>query len=166
MVENIGRYQVTREVGRGAMGIVYAAWDPLIGRTVAIKTINMGAVQAGQTRDELRLRLRREAQSAGVLSHPGIVTIYDIGEEDEKAYIVMEFVDGTTMEEVFSSGVPQHRRTFLGVLNKAAAALDYAHSKGVIHRDIKPSNIMICLEGKVKIADFGIAKISESTGLT
>ncbi|MGD0307896.1 MAG: protein kinase [Acidobacteriota bacterium] len=166
IVENIGRYQVTREVGRGAMGIVYAAWDPLIGRTVAIKTINMGAMQAGQTRDELRLRLRREAQSAGVLSHPGIVTVYDIGEKDEKAYIVMEFVDGITMEEVFSSGVPQHRRTLLGVLNKAAAALDYAHSKGVIHRDIKPSNIMVCHAGTVKIADFGVAKISESTGLT
>lgn len=148
------------------MGVVYAATDPLIGRTVAIKTIRLTAVEAGQTREDLRQRLRREAQSAGVLSHPGIVTIYDIGEEDEEAYIVMEFVDGSTMEEVFSGTILQHRKTFLAILNKTAAALDYAHTKGVIHRDVKPSNIMICVDGSVKIADFGIAKISASTGLT
>ncbi len=162
----IGRYQVVRELGSGAMGVVYAATDPLIGRTVAIKTIHLqGPSLSGQT-DSLRLRLRREAQSAGVLSHPGIVTIHDIFEEGEDAFIVMEYVDGTTMEEILASKVPQHTGLLIKVLRKTAEALDYAHAKGIVHRDIKPSNLMLCRDGSVKITDFGVAKVSDSPSLT
>jgi serine/threonine-protein kinase len=161
----IGRYRVLKELGRGAMGVVYAAIDPAIGRTVAIKTIRIDIADEEEQR-MLRDRLRREAQSAGILSHPGIVTIHDIGEQGDEAYIVMEFVSGTSMEEVLSSAVPQHTAFLLNVLRKTAEALDYAHGKGIVHRDIKPSNLMLCEDGSVKIADFGVAKISSSTSMT
>ncbi len=148
------------------MGVVYAATDPLIGRPVAIKTIRLGNLDVGDNREELTRRLYREAQSAGILSHPGIITIHDVGEQGEDAYIVMEFVDGKSLEGLLASGVPQPSGTLLLVLRKAAAALDYAHSKGIIHRDIKPANIMICHDGTVKIADFGVAKLAASTSMT
>jgi serine/threonine-protein kinase len=165
-MQKIGRYSILKELGRGAMGVVYAATDPLIGRTVAIKTIRLGGLDTANNRAELTQRLQREAQSAGILSHPGIITIYDIGEENEDAYIVMEYVDGKTLEELLDSGVPQRSKTLLSVLHKAAAALDYAHSKGIVHRDVKPSNIMICSDEAVKIADFGVAKFATATSLT
>jgi serine/threonine protein kinase len=166
MLQQIGRYEIIRELGRGSMGIVYAAIDPLIGRMVAIKTIRLDEHGDAEARAELTRRLYREAQSAGILSHPGIITIHDVGERGNVAYIVMEYVDGTNLEEVLSSGVPQHSDTLLSILGQAAAALDYAHSKGIIHRDIKPSNIMICRNGAVKIADFGVAKLSASNSMT
>ncbi len=166
MLQQIGRYEIIRELGRGSMGIVYAAIDPLIGRMVAIKTIRLDEQGDTEARAELTRRLYREAQSAGILSHPGIITIHDVGERGNVAYIVMEYVDGTNLEEVLASGVPQHSKTLLSILNQAAAALDYAHDKGIIHRDIKPSNIMICRDGSVKIADFGVAKLSASTSMT
>ncbi len=164
--QNIGRYEITRELGHGAQGVVYAAIDPVIGRQVAIKTIRLDTLEGERPRAELTQRIFREAQSAGKLNHPGIITIYDVGEIEKDAYIVMEFVAGRTLEEVMASGIPQHSETLLSVLRQAAAALDYAHSKGIIHRDIKPSNIMICDGGTVKISDFGIAKITASNALT
>ena len=163
---HIGRYEIERELGRGAQGVVYAATDPVIGRQVAIKTIRLDVVEDVKARSELTRRLFREAQSAGTLSHSGIITIYDVGEIDADAYIVMEFVAGRTLEEVLASGIPQHSKTLLSILEKAADALDFAHSKGIVHRDIKPSNIMICNDGTVKVADFGIAKITTSNSLT
>jgi serine/threonine protein kinase len=148
------------------MGVIYAATDPLIGRPVAIKTIRLSSLDSGNNREELTRRLFREAQSAGILSHPGIITIHDVGEQGEDAFIVMEFVSGKSLEEVLDSGVPQHSDTYLSLLKKVATALDYAHGKGIIHRDIKPSNIMICEDGTVKVADFGVAKLTASESMT
>jgi serine/threonine protein kinase len=165
-MQKIGRYQILKELGRGAMGVVYAASDPNIGRTVAIKTIRISDFDGTPGRQELRDRLQREAQAAGILSHPGIVTIHDVGEEGNSAYIVMEFIDGRTMEDVLSSGVPQPSHTLIRVLMQTAEALDYAHGKGIVHRDMKPSNLIVCSDGRVKIADFGIARIASSTSLT
>jgi serine/threonine protein kinase len=158
-MEQIGRYQVIGELGRGAMGVVYRAQDPAIGRTVAIKTIRLSDFTDPSERDRLRERLIREAQSAGILSHPGIVTIYDIAQEGELAYIFMEFVNGPPLEKVLLSESPPDRETLLGIFRQTAAALDYAHKKGIVHRDIKPANIMIHEDGTAKITDFGVAKI-------
>ncbi len=158
-MQQIGRYQVVGELGRGAMGVVYRALDPAIGRTVAIKTIRLSDLTDPTERDRLRERLVREAQSAGILSHPGIVTIYDIQQEGEVAYIFMEFVNGPPFEKVLASEQPPTGETLLNVFRQTAAALDYAHKKGIVHRDIKPANIMIDEDGTAKIADFGVAKI-------
>ena len=165
-MQQIGRYEVQKELGRGAMGVVYAAADPAIGRTVAIKTIRLGAVEDETGHSELRRRMRREAQSAGILSHAGIVTIHDIGEEGENAYIVMEYVDGTTLDKLLKSGLSRSTAGQLAILREVAEALDYAHGKGIVHRDIKPSNIMIRSDGAVKITDFGVAKLTTATSMT
>ena len=156
-MQRIGRYQVVGELGRGAMGIVYRALDPSIGRTVAIKTIRLADLTDPAERSRLRERLFREAQSAGMLSHPNIVTIYDVGEEEGVAYIAMEFVDGQTLDRLAQTEPLTGARVLI-ILAQAAAALDYAHKRGIVHRDIKPANIMIH-ENSVKITDFGIARI-------
>ncbi|MBK5293301.1 MAG: serine/threonine protein kinase [Acidobacteriia bacterium] len=158
-MERIGRYEILSELGRGAMGIVYRAQDPVIGRTVAIKTIRFGDFSDPDEMQRLKERLFREARSAGILSHPHIVTIYDIGQEGEVAYIAMEFVNGTTLEHVMRQRGALEKAALMSVLGETAAALDYAHSKGIVHRDIKPANIMINEGGAAKIADFGVAKI-------
>ena len=165
-MKTIGRYQITRELGRGAMGVVYHAIDPVIGRAVAIKTLRLSEVDDGEQRQRLRDRLFREARSAGALSHPGIVTIYDMDEVDGLAYIAMEFVDGETLEDILGRSQAISRERLTEILRQAAAALDYAHRKGIIHRDIKPANIMIDGNGAVKITDFGIAKITQIEGQT
>jgi serine/threonine protein kinase len=166
LMKKIGRYQITRELGRGAMGVVYHAIDPTIGRAVAIKTLRLRDLDDGEQRLRLRERLFREARSAGALSHPGIVTIYDMDEVDGLAYIAMEFVDGETLEEILSRPEAISSVQLKEVLRQAAAALDYAHRKGIIHRDIKPANIMIDGSGAVKITDFGIAKVTQVEGQT
>ena len=158
-MQQIGRYQVDGELGRGAMGIVYKAHDPAIGRTVAIKSIRLKDLSDDKERQRLRDRLFREAQSAGILSHPGIVTIYDIAEADGLAYIFMEFVDGPPLEQVLSSSESLRPQQLTGILRQVAQALDYAHKKGIVHRDIKPANIMLDGDGSAKITDFGVAKI-------
>lgn len=160
-MEQIGRYQIKGELGRGAMGVVYRAEDPAIGRTVAVKTIRLAEVTDIKERTFLRDRLFREARSAGMLSHPNIVTIYDIQEQDDKAYVFMEFVDGPSLEKLMANG-PVEKRVFLRILDEAAAAIDYAHSKGIIHRDLKPPNIMIGSDGAAKITDFGVAKMASA----
>src|SRR5579872_2036290 len=162
----IGRFEVTRELGRGGMGIVYEARDTLIGRTVAIKTIRVDT----STETEVLLdRLLREARSAGVLAHPGIVVIHDIGRDGDTAYIAMERVDGPTLEALLTSNPTQSNEFILDILRQAADALDHAHESGVVHRDIKPANIMLHKGKTVKITDFGIAKIQstlhKSTGI-
>ncbi len=158
-VEQIGRYQVIGELGRGAMGIVYRAVDPALKRTIAIKTIRLTELTDPAERDRLRERLFREAQSAGILSHPGIVTIYDIAEENNLAYIFMEFVNGPPLEKLLLVEQTPDKDTILGIFQQTAAALDYAHKKGIVHRDIKPANIMVHEDGTAKITDFGVAKI-------
>src|SRR5215470_4955052 len=158
-VEQIGRYQILGELGRGAMGIVYKALDPAIGRTVAIKSIRLTELTDEAERERLRERLFREAQSAGILSHPGIVTIYDIAEQDNMAYIFMEFVNGPPLEKMLKHEQTPDKETLLSIFRQVAAALDYAHKKGIVHRDIKPANIMIHEDGTAKVTDFGVAKI-------
>ncbi|MFN7918479.1 MAG: protein kinase [Bryobacteraceae bacterium] len=159
-MQRIGRYEILGELGRGAMGVVFRAEDPVIGRTVAIKTIRLSAVSSPDEQRLLRDRLFREARSAGVLAHPNIVTVYDIGEDGELAFIAMEFVAGSTLEEVSRRGQPLTIPTLMSILREVASALDYAHGKGIVHRDIKPGNIMIAESGAAKITDFGVAKIA------
>lgn len=154
-MQKIGRYQIEHELGRGAMGVVFRAYDPAIGRRVAVKTIRLDQLSDPQASAQLRERLLREAQSAGILSHPNIVTIYDIAEDSTNAYIFMEFVEGTTLDS-FARGMPVEN--LLDLLRQAAVALDYAHSKGIVHRDIKPANLMLA-GPKLKITDFGVARL-------
>jgi serine/threonine-protein kinase len=164
----IGRYELLEELGRGAMGAVYKARDPQIGRTVAIKRI----LTAGLAAEELaqyKQRFYREARIAGQLSHPGVVTIHDIAEDaDGQPYLVMEFVDGVTLHRMLRPAhtghlpelIPVDQALDLGA--QIAEALDYAHRRGVVHRDIKPGNILVTAEGRAKIADFGIAKFTDA----
>ena len=141
------------------MGIVYKAQDPAIGRTIAIKSIRLTDLSDEKERERLRERLFREAQTAGILSHPGIVTIYDIAEENGMAYIFMEFVNGPPLEKMLQAAQMPDKETLLSIFRQTAAALDYAHKKGIVHRDIKPANIMIHEDGAAKVTDFGVAKI-------
>jgi serine/threonine-protein kinase len=141
------------------MGVVYRAQDPAIGRIIAIKTIRLSDLTEPAERERMRDRLFREAQSAGILSHPNIVTIYDILEQDGMAYIFMEYVNGPALEKLLADEQPPDRQTLMAILRQTGAALDYAHKKGIIHRDIKPGNIMIHEDGCAKITDFGVAKI-------
>jgi eukaryotic-like serine/threonine-protein kinase len=162
--ERFGRYEILGELGRGAMGVVYKARDPKINRVVAVKTISL----AGQPPDEereYRERFYREAEAAGRLSHPGIVTIFDVGEEPETRapYIVMEFVGGLSLDKLLSGSdnkIPVE--TALQLTLELADALDCAHGQGVVHRDLKPANILLTEDGHAKIADFGVAKLNLS----
>lgn len=158
--EKLGHYEITAKIGKGGMGVVYRATDTLIGRDVALKTIHLNEIEDPNERQFLKERLFREAKSAGILSHPNIVTVYQIGEQDSLTYIAMEFVDGPNLGEIL--GRPQRPTLdlLLSVFDQTAAALDYAHSRGVVHRDIKPGNIIVREDGVAKIADFGVAKIS------
>jgi serine/threonine protein kinase len=157
--EHIGRFLIRGELGRGAMGVVYDAIDPLIGRSVAVKVIHLGASTDPQQADFLRDRLFREARSAGQLFHPGIVVILDVGQQGDTAFIAMERVDGKSLLQTLAAGPPVETARALEILRQTAAALDYAHGRGIVHRDIKPANIMLQDGGMVKIADFGIAKV-------
>ncbi len=162
----IGRYRIIGELGRGAMGVVYHATDPSIGRSVAIKTIRIRDINDTRHRDKLRERLFREARSAGVLSHPNIVTIYDMDEVEGLAYIAMAYVNGPTLEKILSSDAPLSGANMLRILRQTASGLDYAHGRGIVHRDVKPANIMTDEDGAVKITDFGIAKITAAGNMT
>ena len=156
-MQTIGRYVVEGELGRGSSGVVYRARDPIIGRIVAIKCIRLDDFANPNERRKMRERLFREAQSAGILSHPGIVTVYDTQEETGSVYIFMEFVEGQTLEQVMLT--PLASEYVQSLLQQAAAALDYAHSKGIIHRDIKPANLIVTSDGRLKITDFGVARM-------
>lgn len=165
----VGRYQVIERLGRGSTGIVYKALDPTIGRTVAIKAIRLSDFQEAEERRRVRERSLREARSAGLLSHPNIITIYDVLEEEDSAYIVMEYVGGASLERMLRSHTLPDRTVLLQYFRQVADALDYAHRKGLIHRDVKPANIMVAdaeegTDKLAKVADFGIAKfISQET---
>jgi len=161
-MKKIDKYNITGELGRGAMGIVYKAEDPDIGRALAIKTIRFDA--PGQRPDLLQAqeRFMREARSAGNLSHANIVTIYEVGKDKDFSYIAMEYVDGKSLEELMASRHKFSQEEIFSLLRQIGEALDYAHRKGVVHRDVKPGNILLGQDGKPHLVDFGIARLSTS----
>src|SRR6266446_809968 len=165
--KTIGRYEILEEVGRGAMGAVYKARDPRIGRVVALKTVAFSFPLGPGEEEEFLKRFYNEAQIAGRLNHPNIVTIYDVGEKDAEgeAYIAMEFVTGTNLHELLAGGGRLPLTQVAEVMTQLAQALDYAHENGVVHRDIKPANIILTEAGQAKILDFGIARLAAG-GLT
>jgi TonB family protein len=160
MREKFGRYEVQAEIGDGAMGRVFRAFDPLARRTVAVKTVKVELLAKDSSEEYLR-RFRREAQAAGGLSHPSIVTIYDVGED----FFVMEHLEGKSLQELLKERGRLDLPSAIEILRPIADALDFAHSRGVIHRDIKPANIMVATDGRPKLMDFGVAHI-ESTVMT
>jgi serine/threonine-protein kinase len=160
---SLGRYKILKELGRGAMGLVYLGKDPTIQRFVAIKTMRLDQIDDPDKVQEIKSRFFREAESAGRLSHPNIVTIYDAGEENELGYIAMELVEGQSLKEWSRKPQLMPLPELVPTLASVAEALDYAHQQGVVHRDIKPANIMITKERVVKVMDFGIAKMASSS---
>jgi serine/threonine-protein kinase len=161
-MERLGRYDIQSKLGQGAMGTVYRAHDPRIDRVVALKTITIAGL-SGAAEEEFRKRFFREAQAAGKLSHPGIVTIHDVGEDDttKTPFIVMEFIEGVTLDALGGAErLPLEKA--LTLVGQVAEALDYAHARQIVHRDIKPANIIVTPDGRAKITDFGVAKLQMS----
>ena len=159
----LGRYRVLKELGRGAMGLVYLGKDPTIQRFVAIKTMRLDQVDSDDKLQDVKARFFREAESTGRLSHPNIVTIYDAGEENDLGYIAMELIEGTPLKQWARKPNLMPVNEVLLTVATVADALDYAHQQGVIHRDIKPANIMLTKDRVVKVMDFGIAKMASSS---
>ena len=170
----LGKYPITAVLGEGAMGVVYKAHDPGIGRPVAIKTVrsdlladpfDAAPAKSAEAADGMAARFRNEARAVGRLSHPGIVAIYEYGEDAGTAFIAMEYVEGKTLSELLASGPLLPEPEMLRVMDQLLDALDCAHEAGVWHRDIKPANLIVTASGRVKVTDFGIARI-ENAGLT
>lgn len=161
--QSLGKYEVSTRIGRGAMGIVYEAWDPVIARKVAIKTLSLHDQELQDA--AFRSRFRGKAQAAGRLSDPNIVSVFDYGETDELAYIVMEYVEGASLDTRLLPGQAMPLAETAAIMEGLLAGLHHSHERGVIHRDIKPSNIILTRGGRVKITDFGIAHL-DSSGLT
>jgi eukaryotic-like serine/threonine-protein kinase len=163
-ITKAGRYQIVSELGRGAMGVVYEGFDPVIGRAVAIKTMLTEGL-SGSEFETYRARFQREAQAAGVLAHPNIVTIYDFGEDEGFLFLAMELLRGKSLEKLLQEQTVLPIETIIPIYQQVCSALDFAHQHKIVHRDIKPANIMILENGTVKVADFGIAKMM-ATGMT
>ena len=161
----LGKYQITSVLGEGAMGVVYKGFDPDIRRVVALKTIRKSLTGEDGGGAGVAARFRNEAQAAGRLSHPGIVSVFDFGQEDDVAYIAMEFVEGLTLAHYLSHKVRFTDDDIPGLMTQLLEALHHAHEAGVWHRDIKPANVILGRNGRLKIADFGVARI-EDTNLT
>lgn len=160
-LQKLGKYELRGEIGRGAMGTVYAAWDPVLDRRIAIKTARLSD-QADSTAEESVARFRQEARLAGQLTHPGIVGIYDYGETDGLAFIVMEFVEGETLKQVLDQREPIGLDRALDIMSQMLLALSHCHRHGIVHRDLKPSNLLISRDGRVKLTDFGVARTGSS----
>jgi serine/threonine-protein kinase len=162
MMEQLGKYRIDSILGKGAMGVVYKAFDPLIERVVALKTIRKEMFTEKEQADLIG-RFKNEAQAAGRLNHPNIVTVYDYGEDAESAYIAMEFVDGVGLDTLLAPERSTDLPRVLAWMGDLLGGLAYAHTRGVVHRDVKPANLLITRDGQVKISDFGIARIESST---
>jgi len=163
-IPSFGRYEILSELGKGAMGVVYQARDPLLERIVAIKTVNLAMDPAEMA--EYEARFYQEAKAAGGLNHPNIVTIYDIGRSGNVAFMAMEFLEGQELRALLAPGRPLPVEQVLSIAAQAAEGLAFAHEHGVVHRDIKPANLMVVRDGLVKIMDFGIARMRSSDVLT
>ncbi|MBI4376295.1 MAG: CHASE2 domain-containing protein [Elusimicrobia bacterium] len=159
----LGRYEIEKELGRGAMGIVYLGKDPKINRMVAIKTMALEEGGEGESLKQVKERFFREAESAGTLNHPNIVRIFDAGEEQDVAYIAMELLDGHDLTRFTSKEGLLPTQQAMEYVAIVADALDYAHAQGIVHRDIKPANLMLLKDGTLRVADFGIARITASS---
>ncbi|MGH8710909.1 MAG: serine/threonine-protein kinase, partial [Burkholderiales bacterium] len=157
----IGKYDIQGVLGKGGMGVVYKGWDPAISRRVAIKAITKASLDAGELKQVMN-RFRHEAQAVGRLVHPRIVQIYDYGEDYETAYIVMELVNGKTLAQHLAQEVCYEIREVGEIIRQLLDGIGHAHGEGIVHRDIKPSNVMINFDGRIKISDFGIARIEFS----
>src|ERR1700736_1202557 len=154
-----GRYEIVGEISRGAMGVVYKATDPVIGRAVAVKTIKLSAEGTGLSQQELLARFQTEARAAGLLTHPNIVVLFDAGEEDGLYYITMELVEGKSVQALIDAGHAFPLPRVLRIMEQTCSALQFAHERNVVHRDIKPANLMLTADDTVKVTDFGTAKI-------
>ena len=157
--QQIGRYEILEEIGRGAMGVVFKGHDPLIGRLIAVKTITAGVAE----NPALLERFYREARAAGGLQHPNIVTIYELAESGGAPFIAMEYLEGESLEKIIARSPALPLATRLGYVLQTCRALDYAHRRGVIHRDVKPANIVVTRDGVVKVVDFGIARLASAS---
>jgi serine/threonine protein kinase len=160
MISMLGRYKIVAEIGQGAMGTVYKAVDPIIDRTVAIKTINLNLSR--QELEEYEARFQQEIKAAGRLNHPNIVTIYDVGKTDQVAYMAMEFLEGNELKDIIASGNLPSPESVVDIISQVADGLWFAHQQDIVHRDVKPSNIMVLAGGIAKITDFGIARLPNS----
>src|SRR5260221_6779739 len=157
----LGRYNIERTLGKGAMGVVYEGVDPRLGRRVAIKTILKTQLDEETARD-YSTRFVREAQAVARLNHPNIVQVYDFGEEGDIAYLVIEFIKGKELKTTLSTGRQFDRKACVRIMSELLDALDFAHAAGVIHRGIKPSNVMVDGQGRTKLTDFGVARVTDS----
>jgi serine/threonine-protein kinase len=162
-LKRLGRYQILGILGKGAMGTVYRGVDPAINRPVAMKTIRLDFVTDPDEMAELKERLHREAQAAGKLSHPNIVTIYDVGSEGNLQYIAMEYLEGQTLEELIKKKTRFNYKIIAQMITQICQGLQYAHDQGIVHRDIKPANIMVLSDYRVKVMDFGIARVDSNS---
>jgi serine/threonine-protein kinase len=162
--ERLGKYPITGVAGKGAMGVVFKGVDPVIKRPVAIKTIRRELLDEDDhtATDSLSSRFQREAQAAGALSHPGIVSVYEYGEDDNYAYIAMEYVEGSNLRDYMASGTQFDEQDTVSIMAQLLDALNYAHSATVWHRDIKPANIIVMSNGRIKLGDFGIARLESA----
>ena len=162
--DHLGKYEIRGELGRGAMGVVYDGWDPAIGRRVALKTVRRDQLEGGEA-EELLSRFKREAQAAGRVNHPGIVAVYEYGEDVGTAFIAMEFVEGRELKDVFDKDERLPIGEIVRIMTQLLEAIGHAHTNGIVHRDIKPANVFLLKDGRVKVGDFGIARL-ESSNLT
>jgi serine/threonine-protein kinase len=159
----LGRYRLVKVLGQGAMGVVYEAVDTRLNRTVAIKTVLRSHLADETTANEYATRFEREAQAAARLSHPHVVTVFDFGEHEDISYIVMEFIRGRELNQAFESGQAFPLPEAIRIMCELLQALDYAHRQGIVHRDIKPANVMLDAGNRVKLTDFGVARVASAT---
>src|SRR3954466_10333471 len=160
-LKTLGRYNLERTLGKGAMGVVYEGVDPRLGRRVAIKTILKSHLDA-DTAKEYSMRFVREAQAVARLNHPHVVQVFDFGEEGDIAYLVMEFIKGKELKAFFDANERFDLKEAVRIMGELCDALDFAHAAGIIHRDIKPANVMIDAQGRTKLTDFGVARVQDS----